>query len=108
MLPQHTIIFHLGAKRARQVLFSVLRDACIDGDLSIAEAIEAAKNICARNAVHFYKINLDVQSLALKDSLLSNYVKKGTDADKDVPSLVRVMWVDASGQHRCRVSSLDI
>ncbi|CAL5401601.1 unnamed protein product [Camellia sinensis] len=37
--------FYLGAKRAREVVFSVLRDACIDGDLSIPEAIEAKKKM---------------------------------------------------------------
>ncbi|KAL5740889.1 hypothetical protein ACOSP7_029768 [Xanthoceras sorbifolium] len=94
--------YYLGAKRTREVLFSVLRDACIDGDLSVAEAIEAAKDICARNAIHFYKINFDVKSFGSKDNVHSNFVKKGTDAPEDV-SLVRIIWVDASGQHRCRV-----
>ncbi|KAJ1392205.1 Metal-dependent hydrolase [Sesbania bispinosa] len=49
-------LFYLGAKKARQVVFSVLRDACIDGDLSVPEAVEAAKDLFARNAIHFYKI----------------------------------------------------
>lgn len=47
-----------GAKKSREVVFSVLRDACIDGDLSICEAVKAAKNIFARNALGFYKISL--------------------------------------------------
>ncbi|KAK7267800.1 hypothetical protein RIF29_20479 [Crotalaria pallida] len=48
--------FYLGAKKSREVIFSVLRDACIDGDLSIPEAVEAAKDLFARNAINFYKI----------------------------------------------------
>ncbi|KAK7277447.1 hypothetical protein RJT34_22460 [Clitoria ternatea] len=48
--------FYLGAKNSRKIVFSVLRDACIDGDLSVPEAVEAAKDILARNAVRFYKI----------------------------------------------------
>ncbi|XP_029125086.1 protein fluG-like isoform X3 [Cajanus cajan] len=49
--------FYLGAKNSREVIFSVLRDACIDGDLSIPEAVEAAKDIFARNAIRFYNIS---------------------------------------------------
>jgi len=46
-----------GAKNSREVVFSVLRDACNDGELLISEAVEAAKDILARNAIRFYKIN---------------------------------------------------
>ncbi|KAI9153547.1 hypothetical protein LWI28_012944 [Acer negundo] len=95
--------YYLGAKIAREVLFTVLRDACIDGDLSVAEAIEAAKDICAQNAINFYKIDFYVKSFGSKDNVRSNFVKKGTDTPEDGVSLVRVIWVDASGQHRCRV-----
>ncbi|KHN39009.1 Protein fluG [Glycine soja] len=49
--------FYLGAKNSREVVFSVLHDACIDGELSIPEAVEAAKDILARNAIRFYKIS---------------------------------------------------
>ncbi|XP_027933918.1 protein fluG-like [Vigna unguiculata] len=49
--------FYLGAKNSREVVFSVLRDACNDGELLISEAVEAAKDILARNAIRFYKIN---------------------------------------------------
>ncbi|KAK7355595.1 hypothetical protein VNO80_14855 [Phaseolus coccineus] len=49
--------FYLGAKNSREVVFSVLRDACIDGELLISEAVEAAKDILARNAIRFYKIS---------------------------------------------------
>jgi len=46
-----------GAKKSREVVFSILRDACIDGDLSVPEAVEAAKDIFTRNTIHFYKIS---------------------------------------------------
>ncbi|KAL9318212.1 hypothetical protein ACSQ67_014729 [Phaseolus vulgaris] len=49
--------FYLGAKNSREVVFSVLRDAYIDGELLISEAVEAAKDILARNAIRFYKIS---------------------------------------------------
>ncbi|KAL2323186.1 hypothetical protein Fmac_027565 [Flemingia macrophylla] len=49
--------FYLGAKNSREVVFSVLRDACINGDLSLPEAVEAAKDIFARNAIRFYNIS---------------------------------------------------
>ncbi|CAI8602514.1 unnamed protein product [Vicia faba] len=64
--------FYLGAKKSREVVFSVLRDTCIDGDLSVSEAVEAAK------------------ALNVIDELESNV------------SFVRVIWVDNSGQQRCR------
>ncbi|CAJ1968861.1 unnamed protein product [Sphenostylis stenocarpa] len=49
--------FYIGAKNSREVVFSVLRDACIDGDLLIPEAVEAAKDLFARNSIRFYKIS---------------------------------------------------
>ncbi|KAL6987313.1 glutamine synthetase [Sarracenia purpurea var. burkii] len=91
------------AKRAREVVFSVLRDACIDGDLSIPEAIEAVKDIFLENAKKFYKINLDVKHFDSKIGLSHNFVKAETDALQPDVALVRIIWVDASGQHRCRV-----
>ncbi|XP_004304487.1 PREDICTED: protein fluG [Fragaria vesca subsp. vesca] len=95
--------FYLGAKKAREVVFSVLHEACADGDLSIPEAIEAAKNIFSQNAVQFYKIDLVVRSSGLANSVSSNFVKvKSNDSENHV-SFVRVFWADASGQQRCRV-----
>ncbi|KAL6141892.1 hypothetical protein ACLB2K_060178 [Fragaria x ananassa] len=95
--------FYLGAKKAREVVFSVLREACADGDLSIPEAIEAAKDIFSQNAVQFYKIDLAVRSSGSANSLSSNFVKlKSNDLENHV-SFVRVFWADASGQQRCRV-----
>ncbi|CAI8616590.1 unnamed protein product [Vicia faba] len=51
--PEH---FYLGAKNVRKVVFTVLRDSCIDGDLTVSEAVEAAKDLFARNSINFYKI----------------------------------------------------
>ncbi|XP_022767256.1 LOW QUALITY PROTEIN: protein fluG-like [Durio zibethinus] len=94
--------YYLGAKRAREVVFSVLRDACIDHDLSIAEAIEASKDIFAQNAIQLYKINLDENFFDSKASESPSYMM-GTNVPENSVSLVRLVWVDASGQHRCRV-----
>jgi len=62
--------------------------------------VEAAKDIFARNAIHFYKIS-SANSVISSHSNLSQ--KLDDDIDIDV-SLVRLMWVDGAGQHRCRVS----
>ncbi|XP_024990589.1 protein fluG isoform X2 [Cynara cardunculus var. scolymus] len=100
--------FYLGAKRAREVVFSVLRDACNEGDLSIPEALEAVTDIFAENAKMFYKINNAVKSRIprhVSDTLakLDNHVKQEFNSTLQDVVLVRVIWVDASGQHRCRV-----
>ncbi|MCD7446025.1 hypothetical protein HAX54_031508 [Datura stramonium] len=124
-----------GAKRAREVIFSVLRDAMLEGDLSITKAVAAVKDIFAENAKKLYKLHkLDVSS---KDSdephISSPFMKKelhgsvkdsSTDSvvepyasssfqneelngsSKDI-TLVRMIRVDASGQHRCRLRGLD-
>ncbi|KAL2323185.1 hypothetical protein Fmac_027564 [Flemingia macrophylla] len=97
--------FYLGAKKSREVVFSVLHDACIDGDLSIPEAVEAAKDILARNAIHFYKIsstNSVVSSVKNVVSSHSNLPRNLNDKLDNDASLVRILWVDGSGQHRCR------
>lgn len=81
-------------------MFSVLHDACNDGDLSVAEAIEAAQDIFAVNAIQFYKLHLDHKPVSSKSSQV---VVTGNTTNGDT-LLVRVIWIDASGQHRCRVS----
>lgn len=94
---------HAGAKWARDVVFSVLSTACDDGDLTIAEAIEAVEDIFRNNALRLYKLNGIVGSInnsctkSFENTLKSNISIKDT-------VFVRVIWVDASGQHRCRVS----
>ncbi|KAL2323451.1 hypothetical protein Fmac_027830 [Flemingia macrophylla] len=79
--------FYLGAKKSREVVFSVLHDACIDSDLSIPEAVEAAKDILARNAIDFYKISSTNSVVSLLSNLSQNL---HDDLDNDV-SLVRIM-----------------
>ncbi|XP_054807482.1 protein fluG-like isoform X2 [Prosopis cineraria] len=91
--------FYLGAKKSREVVFSVLRDACIDGVLSVPEAVEAAKDIFARNAIDFYKIKSAVGTVTSHNNLS----QKSNIALESELSLVRLIWVDISGQHRCRV-----
>ncbi|XP_070052424.1 protein fluG-like isoform X1 [Nicotiana tomentosiformis] len=123
--------FYLGAKRAREVVFSVLHDAMVEGDLSITKAVAAVKDIFAENAKKFYKLHkLDVSSKDsdiephipspfIKEELHGSLKDSSTDSDvepcissyfqneelygssKDV-TLVRIIWIDASGQHRCR------
>lgn len=100
--------FYLGAQRAREVVFSVLRDACNEGDLSIPEAVEAVKDIFSENSKKFYKIHYDVTSRVprhVSDTLKKpvNHKKHDFNSTQQEMVLVRVLWVDASGQHRCRV-----
>ncbi|KAL8135909.1 hypothetical protein AgCh_010505 [Apium graveolens] len=133
--------FYLGAKQAREVVFSVLRDACADGDLSIAEALEAVKDIFADNAKQFYKLDAAAQfviseniasdhssklanevsnvtesnakqfynlsatvnPINLENGICPHSLKVATQSSEQDVSFVRIIWVDTSGQHRCRV-----
>lgn len=95
--------FYLGAKKAREVVFTVLRDACIDGDLSIPEAVEAAEDIFAKNAIQFYKLNVAMKSIDLKNAICPKLMSIGNNSSQNDITLVRIIWVDASGQQRCRV-----
>ncbi|KAK6126256.1 hypothetical protein DH2020_040001 [Rehmannia glutinosa] len=92
----------IGAKKAREIVFAVLRDACTDGDLSIPEAVRAAKDIFSENARQFYKIKAVSESFDSND-IASLPVKLDINASVQDVALVRIIWVDASGQHRCRV-----
>ncbi|KAG4162687.1 hypothetical protein ERO13_D01G129800v2 [Gossypium hirsutum] len=94
--------YYIGAKRAREVVFSVLRDACIEHDLSISEAIEASNDIFAQNAIQLYKINIGRELFYSKASESPSYMI-GTNVLEHGVSLVRIVWVDTFGQHRCRV-----
>ncbi|KAL9228092.1 hypothetical protein vseg_003706 [Gypsophila vaccaria] len=91
--------FYLGAKRAREVIYSVLRDACNDGDLSVQEALEAAKDLFADNSIQFYKLNISGNT----DHKISISPQLKNIVPKANSSLVRILWVDNSGQCRCRV-----
>ncbi|XP_010556518.1 PREDICTED: protein fluG isoform X2 [Tarenaya hassleriana] len=95
--------YYLGAKKAREVIFSVLHDACSSGDLSVAEAIDAAKDILSQNAIGFYKLDLSANSSNQPYSISLKSQLTETDAQEDNNSFVRILWVDSSGQHRCRV-----
>ncbi|GAB4847980.1 hypothetical protein Ancab_039400 [Ancistrocladus abbreviatus] len=94
-------IFYLGAKRAREVVFSVLRDACEDGDLSISEAVEAATDMFANNAIQFYKIK--VNGNFNSEEVTARYGNMAITTPPSDVAFVRILWVDTSGQHRCRV-----
>ncbi|KAK1403366.1 Glutamate-ammonia ligase [Heracleum sosnowskyi] len=132
--------FYLGSKKAREVVFSVLRDACADGDLSNSEALEAVKDIFADNAKQFYKLdaaakfvisangasdhssklaneildvvesnakhynlNASVNQINLENGTCPHSMKVATQSSEQDVSFVRIIWVDTSGQHRCRV-----
>ncbi|KAL1819524.1 hypothetical protein ACET3Z_014393 [Daucus carota] len=107
--------FYLGSKKAREVVFSVLRDACADGDLSISEALEAVKDIFADNAKQFYKLDAaakfvssengasDHSKLAIENGISPRSSKVATQSSEQDVAFVRIIWVDTSGQHRCRV-----
>ncbi|XP_012082484.2 protein fluG isoform X2 [Jatropha curcas] len=94
---------YLGARKSREIIFSVLHDACCDGDLTIPEAIEAAQGILAQNAIKLYKININVKTFNSTDIVSANFVNIVNSTSNNDVSLVRIIWVDSSGQHRCRV-----
>ncbi|KAK4345752.1 hypothetical protein RND71_035928 [Anisodus tanguticus] len=95
--------FYLGAKKGREVVFSVLRDACVDGDLSIPEAIAAVKDIFADNAKQFYKLDVSSRYSDVKPPLSSSFQEEELNGSSKDVTFVRIIWIDASGQHRCRV-----
>ena len=95
-----------GARKAREVVFTVLRDACVDGDLSIPQAVEAAEDILAKNATQFYKINVAMESIDSKHAIYPKFMNMTYNSSQNDIALVRIIWVDASGQQRCRVSTL--
>lgn len=94
----------VGAKKAREVIYVVLRDACASGDLSLTEAIDAAKDIFSRNSIGFYKLDIDTNYSSPQSSISPKLEVKEPDVQEDSSSFVRIIWVDASGQQRCRVS----
>lgn len=93
-----------GAKKAREVVFSALRDSCTAGDLSIQEALTAATDMFANNAKAFYKLSAaDKQFNSTSFASPKNLIEERHSPEEDC-ILVRVMWTDTSGQLRCRVS----
>lgn len=94
--------FYLGAKKAREVMFAVLHDACINEDLSIPESIQAVKDIFSENARNLYKIKAVSDSFDAND-IASLSMKLDINTSAQAVAFVRIIWVDGSGQHRCRV-----
>lgn len=88
------------------MVFTVLSDACGDGDLTLQEALEAVKDILRENALRLYKLNSIAGSINSENifphNIVPKYFNDGQNGDDVV--FVRIIWVDASGQHRCRVS----
>lgn len=97
--------YYLAAKWARKVVVSVLSDACDGGDLSIQEAIEAAQNILRDNAVSFYKLNENSTQNMISEvgTSVTNSQILDLEGNEGKPKFVRLLWVDTSGQQRCRV-----
>ncbi|GJN20769.1 hypothetical protein PR202_gb08186 [Eleusine coracana subsp. coracana] len=93
--------YYLGAKRARDVVYRVLSAACEDGDLSIEEAMESVESIFRRNALHLYKLNVANGSINQATPIADDSICLSS-VEQDV-LFVRIVWNDASGQHRCRV-----
>ncbi|KAM0854833.1 hypothetical protein ACQ4PT_050204 [Festuca glaucescens] len=93
--------YYLGARRARDVVYRVLSAACEDGDLSIQEAIDAVEDIFRRNALDLYKLNVANGSIHQKTTIPDSRIS--TSCVEQEVLFVRIVWNDASGQHRCRV-----
>lgn len=95
-----------GARRSRDVVFTVLSDACGDGDLTLQEALEAVKDIFRENALRLYKLNSIAGLINSENIFPHNIVPKYFNDSQNGEDVVfvRIIWVDASGQHRCRVS----
>ncbi|KAH0768477.1 hypothetical protein KY285_004348 [Solanum tuberosum] len=96
--------FYLGAKKAREVVFNVLWDACVHDDLSITEALAIVKAIFAENAKQFYKLDASSRYSDVEpQSLSSAFKKEELNGPLTFVTAVRVIWLDFSAQHRCRV-----
>ncbi|KAH0784222.1 hypothetical protein KY290_003820 [Solanum tuberosum] len=85
--------FYLGAKKAREVVFNVLWDACVHDDLSITEAIAIVKAIFAENAKQFYKLDASSRYSDIEPQSLS-YPFKREDLNCPLTDVtaVRIIW----------------
>ncbi|KAH0728795.1 hypothetical protein KY284_004660 [Solanum tuberosum] len=98
------LVLFIGAKKAREVVFNVLWDACVHDDLSITEALAIVKAIFAENAKQFYKLDASSRySYVEPQSLSSPFKKEELNGPLTDVTAVRVIWLDFSAQHRCRV-----
>ncbi|KAG0486133.1 hypothetical protein HPP92_008228 [Vanilla planifolia] len=95
-------VYYLGTKRAREVLFHVLSKACEDGDLTINDALQAIKDIFRENALRLYNLSAIIGSVEYKSTITTENSLKASKLVEDVV-FVRIIWVDTSGQQRCRV-----
>ena len=98
-------LWHSGSKQARRVVYSVLCNACENGDLTVSEAVAAIKGIFKDNAWNFYNLKDKISPINLRSSPSSSVISECRQSSDDV-TFVRIIWVDTSAQHRCRVSSL--
>lgn len=62
----------------------------------------AVKDIFSENARNLYKIT--TVSKSIENGIAPLCVKSGVNTSAQGVAFVRILWVDASGQHRCRVS----
>ncbi|KAG6522460.1 hypothetical protein ZIOFF_019600 [Zingiber officinale] len=90
------------SKRAREVVFNVLARACDDGDLTVSESLEAIEDIFRRNSLQLYNFNGVAGSIESQSVASLNVISR-IPPYKDGVAFVRIIWVDASAQHRCRV-----
>lgn len=93
-----------GAKKAREVVFSALQESCTAGDLSIQEALTAATDMFAKNAKAFYKLNASEKQFNSTTFASPKNITEERHSPEEDCILVRLMWMDTSGQLRCRVS----
>uniref|UniRef100_M1AKN3 Nodulin / glutamate-ammonia ligase n=1 Tax=Solanum tuberosum TaxID=4113 RepID=M1AKN3_SOLTU len=104
--PQSSMYLEVGgAKKAREVVFNVLWDACVHDDLSITEALAIVKAIFAENAKKFYKLDASSRYSDVEpQSLSSPFKKEELNGPLTDVTVVRVIWLDFSAQHRCRAA----
>ena len=64
--------------------------------------MESVEDIFRRNALHLYKLNVAEGSINHETPIACDSISLSS-VEQDV-LFVRIVWNDASGQHRCRVS----
>lgn len=88
----------------------MLCEAYADGDLSVDDAVAAAKAILQKNALGFYKLDEDAgnytHSAAQGLPVVSRDLGTGAGEKswKDDVGFFRLVWADGAGLRRCRVS----
>lgn len=86
------------------MVFNVLWDECIHDDISITEALAIVKAIFAENAKQFYKLDASSRYSDVQlQSLSCLFKKEELNGPLTDVTAVRVIWLDFSAQHRCRV-----